>query len=126
MPTFLIHDGCGRFLSRLGRGASRYLPPYLRWFPMAADVTSGDSSAIPATLPQPMERADADRVIEVASRPGTAADGRGGGVCRYRSEHPFRIWRALGSALLFGLLGPPIGGLVLGTVRPRLPCQEIT
>jgi len=35
-------------------------------------------------------------------------------LCRYRSRHPFRIRRVLGSALLFGLLGPPIGALVLG------------
>jgi hypothetical protein len=36
-------------------------------------------------------------------------------LCRYRSGHPLCIWRALGSALLLGLLGPPIGGLVLVT-----------
>jgi len=47
-------------------------------------------------------------------------------LCRYRSGHPLRIWRLLGNALLFGLLGPPIGRLVLGTVCPRLPFQEIT
>ncbi|WP_447730997.1 hypothetical protein [Pseudoxanthomonas suwonensis] len=35
-------------------------------------------------------------------------------LLRHRSGCPFRIGQVLGSALIFGLLGPPLGGLMLG------------
>jgi hypothetical protein len=35
---------------------------------------------------------------------------------RWRSGRPFRFWRLLAGTLLFGLVGPPIGGLAIGSV----------
>src|SRR5690606_6869362 len=37
-------------------------------------------------------------------------------LLRHRSGCPFRNGQVLGSALIFGLLGPPLGGLLLGLV----------
>jgi hypothetical protein len=49
-------------------------------------------------------------------------------LCRWRSGSPFRLWPVLGSTLLFGLLGPPIGGLVtaiaVATIRPDVRVPE--